>query len=254
MTRLQACGWSVVAAVLLGCAALAQDVSPGVAAAGVGYANPTNFEKSIRDFEAADRTNTPPSGAIVVAGSSSIRMWHGQMRGDLAPLTVIPRGFGGSTMNDLLYYAPRVIVAYKPRAVVVYEGDNDLARGIAPSNVVAKFTELVALLHRELPAARIYYMACKPSPRRVALWPKAVALNDSIRRLCEQDSLLSYIDVATPLLDAAGQPRAELFGKDRLHMVRAGYEVWAGIVKPALMAREAAFEAAAPPVPGTAAP
>ncbi len=48
---------------------------------------------------------------MVCVGSSSIRMWHGQIADDLAPLTVIPRGFGGSNMNDLLHYVDELAIA-----------------------------------------------------------------------------------------------------------------------------------------------
>ena len=95
------------------------------------YPDPTRFEDAIRAFEAEDVKNMPPAGAIVGAGSSSMRMWHGTIREDLAPLTIIPRGFGGSNMKDLLYYADRIVIKYKPRAVMIYEGDNDTRRGDA---------------------------------------------------------------------------------------------------------------------------
>ena len=43
-----------------------------------------------------------------------------------------------------------------------------------------------------------------------------------------------FIDIATPMLGADGQPRAELFLGDRLHMNRAGYALWREIVAPYL--------------------
>jgi lysophospholipase L1-like esterase len=47
---------------------------------------------------------------------------------------------------------------------------------------------------------------------------------------------VDYIDVFTPMLDANGQPRQELFVEDRLHMNRAGYELWRQKVAPYLTA------------------
>src|SRR4030042_2704257 len=76
---------------------------------GKDYASPVRFETAIQAFEAKDRKTPPPSGAIVCIGSSTIRMWHATIVKDLAPLTVIPRGFGGGQMNHALHYrAPRV--------------------------------------------------------------------------------------------------------------------------------------------------
>ncbi|MDP2380066.1 MAG: hypothetical protein Q8M35_06195, partial [Pseudohongiella sp.] len=64
--------------------------------------DPTRFEEAIQRFEQADRETAPPSNAIVLTGSSSIMYWNEDAPADLAPLTVIPRGFGGSVMHDLL--------------------------------------------------------------------------------------------------------------------------------------------------------
>ena len=77
--------------------------------------DPTRFEEAIESFEAEDKLSMPPTGAIVVTGSSSIRRWE-SMAEDLAPLTVIPRGFGGSAMADVLHFVDRLVIPYEPRA------------------------------------------------------------------------------------------------------------------------------------------
>ena len=45
---------------------------------------------------------------------------------------------------------------------------------------------------------------------------------------------VNFIDVFTPMLDAQGQPREELFLLDRLHMNAAGSEGWKQAVRPYL--------------------
>src|SRR5688500_3924563 len=89
------------------------------------------FEKDIRAYEAADRKDPPTPGGIVFYGSSSIRMWK-SLKEDFPGMNVINRGFGGSTAPDALRYVDRIVIPYKPSAVVVYEGDNDLAKGRTP--------------------------------------------------------------------------------------------------------------------------
>ena len=63
------------------------------------YPDPARFAAEVASFEQQDRIAPPPQGAIVLTGSSSIARWNSQAKVALAPLTVIPRGFGGSVMH-----------------------------------------------------------------------------------------------------------------------------------------------------------
>lgn len=206
------------------------------------YGDPTRLEKAITAFEGGDAKERPPEGAIVCTGSSSILHWHGTIKQDLAPLTVIPRGLSGSTMNDLLHYADRIVIAYKPRAVFVYEGSNDINAGIAPELVAAAFTSFVARVHAKLPQTRIYVLSINPSPRRWALWPKMQAANALIKAFCDHHPLLTYIDVSARMLDETGRPRPDLYQPDALHLVRKGYELWRDAVRPVLLEAEGKHE------------
>ena len=206
------------------------------------WPDPARLAGEIAAFARADSVAPPPAGAIVFAGSSSIRIWHPRLAADFAPLTVLGRGFGGSTMRDLATYLEPLVLAPRPRAVVLYEGDNDLLEGVSPAVIRAVFDSTVTRIHTRLPHARLYVLAVKPSPSRRAQWPAALALNASFRAACAVDTLLAYVDVATPMLDANGQPRPDLFGPDSLHMNGKGYDVWRDVLAPVLRAREGAFE------------
>lgn len=206
------------------------------------WPDPTRWEDQIAAFEAADKESMPPTGAIVATGSSSMRGWHGTIKRDLAPLTIIPRGFGGSNYNDLYHYLERVVVPYKPRAVLIYEGDNDVAGGLFNESVVKKFTETTQAIRQWLPETRIYVISIKPSPSREKFWGDAQWVNEAMKKACEADPMITYIDVATPMLGPNGKARPELFGTDMLHLNESGYALWTKIVKPILMENEAKHE------------
>ena len=57
------------------------------------------FEKDIAAYEAGDKTNPPPQGAIVFTGASGIRLWKTLAR-DFPGLSVVNRAFGGSQLSD----------------------------------------------------------------------------------------------------------------------------------------------------------
>ncbi|MCF7669288.1 MAG: hypothetical protein K9N48_05885 [Verrucomicrobia bacterium] len=206
------------------------------------YGDPRRFEKDIQAFKNADKTQNPPNGAIVCIGSSSMRGWHDNIKSDLSPLTIIPRGFGGSNMNDALYYADEIVIPYKPRAVVVYEGDNDIAQGIAPERIRDTFITFVDKIHAHYPGARVYFISIKPSPSRWELWQEMKQANKLIAEVCSNAELLTYIDVASEMLDSEGEPKADIFLEDELHMNRKGYLIWRTVLRPILLEKEISFE------------
>lgn len=206
------------------------------------YPDPTRFEKAIREFEAQDAGQFPPPDAILCTGSSTMRMWHADIRRDLAPLTVIPRGFGGSTMFDLLHYCDRIVTPYGPRAVVIYEGDNDVAKGVGPEEIRDTFRALVNKVHKTLPKTRIYMLAIKPSYSRREMWSTMKAANRLLAEECARDDRLHFIDITRPLLDAQENARRELFREDDLHLNRTGYERLRDTVRPVLMKYEMQYE------------
>ena len=139
-------------------------------AAAAEYPDPERFRGAIDAFLAVDAESMPPTNAIVATGSSSMRGWHGRIAADLAPLTIIPRGFGGSNMNEVRYFLGELVLRYKPRAVLLYEGDNDVAVGVEPDQILAQFDAIDAAIAESLPDTRIYILAIKPSIARWHLW------------------------------------------------------------------------------------
>lgn len=204
--------------------------------------DPTRFEDTILAFERQDRLSPPAQGAILLTGSSSIARWNNQAKAALAPLSVIPRGFGGSVMEDVLYYLDRVALAYKPRAILIYEGDNDTSYGIPEDKIVGQFEQIVAKVHAAMPETRVYVLSVKPSILRLDVWPAAQGVSARLKGIAESDALVHYIDVATPFLMADGNVMTDIFVEDNLHLNDKGNAIWGKTIKAALMEIEGQFE------------
>ncbi len=131
----------------------------------------------------------------------------------MKPLDVINRGFGGSQYSDLNQYANRIVIAYRPSAVVVYEGDNDLAAGSSktPESVAKEARVFTEIIHSALPQTWIYIISIKPSKSRLNEWPKMRAANRMIREFASTAERVRYIDVASAMLDTQGNLQADLF-------------------------------------------
>jgi lysophospholipase L1-like esterase len=176
-------------------------------------------------FERSDRAQAPSAGGVVFVGSSSISLWD-DLAAQFPKQHVVQRGLGGARMADLARYTDRLVLPYRPRVVVVYAGDNDLAMGDKPEAIVAACDALVRQVHRALPEARIKVMSIKPSPSRDALLPQVRQTNDLLEAYAKTHERVDFVNVFTTMLDGTGHARAELFRSDALHLNPAGYALW----------------------------
>ena len=196
------------------------------------------WEFSIRRFQRMDRQHRPKPGVIVFTGSSSIHFWD-TLGDDMKPLDVVNRGFGGSQIAQVNHYAGRIVLPYRPRAVVLYAGENDLSWpwSKSPETVSGDFQQFVQTIHSQLPETWIYYVSMKPSPSRFRNWPTIQTANKMIEQYCRTQDRVQFLDITSAMLDSQGHPRRELFRRDGLHMNAQGYDVWTSMIKPVLLNR-----------------
>ncbi len=187
------------------------------------------WEPAIRRFEEQDKKTPPPEGAVLFVGSSSIVGWD--LKKSFPDLTAINRGFGGSQIADSVRYAGRIVTPYKPRVIVFYAGDNDIASGKPPERVAADFQAFVAKVRAALPKTRIVYIGIKPSIARWKLIDKIREANRLVRQSAAKEEGVVFVDVEAVMLGPDGKPKAELFKKDGLHLNDEGYKLWAGLVR-----------------------
>jgi lysophospholipase L1-like esterase len=176
-------------------------------------------------------------GRVLFAGSSSIGLWP-TLEDDFRQLDSFRRSFGGSTYADVLYYAARIILPYRPRAIVLYAGDNDVAAGMTIAAIRADADALLDGIAAELPETRIYILSVKPSPSRMHLWIAMQAVNTALCELAATRPRCRYIDITPVMFDSDGTVRTELFTEDLLHMNADGYRAWTAIITPVLEADE----------------
>ena len=199
----------------------------------VSFAAPEKWVKEIAALTKDDTSNPRAPGGVVFVGSSSIRMWESLAK-DFPGIPVINRGFGGSELADSIFYADRVITPYRPRAIVLYAGENDIAGGKAPETVVQDFQTFREKIHQALPDTHIYYLSMKFSPSRAKFREAMRRTNELIAAECAKAKNCTFVDVNTPMLSTTGEPRPELFRDDLLHLRAEGYAIWTKILNPLL--------------------
>ena len=180
------------------------------------------FEREIRAYEKQDSLSMPVKGQVLFLGSSSFRLWKSfdaDMKGMPASIN---RGFGGSTLADALYYFDRMVVKYQPKWVIMYEGDNDLAKGKLPQQIAAEYDEFKARLKKQVPGAKLVFVAARPSLARVAIVDKQKELNALIKAKGDY-----FIDMHSPFYLADGSLMMDIFVADKLHLNEKGYAIFA---------------------------
>lgn len=190
------------------------------------------WEKTVLAFETQDAKKPPEPGSVLFIGSSSVRLWDTAKA--FPNVKSINRGFGGSQIIDSVHLADRLAIRYKPRLIVFYAGDNDIAAGKTAEQVAGDFKAFVKKVRAQLPETRIAFVSIKPSPSRWKKFEIQQKANELIGEFIKSGRGMTYVDVVKPMLGDDGQPRPELFQKDNLHMTEAGYKVWNEIVEPYL--------------------
>ncbi len=185
----------------------------------------------------------PAPGAVICVGSSHMQYWK-SVQADLAPLTVHNYGVGGSRMTQAAeLFVDNLVIPFKPRAVILYEGSNDINAGTKPEEVLANFRKLYGKLHAALPQTRLYVLGVVPSPgKRFEKIADLKQTNELLAKECATQPWMKFIDVTSPLLGADGKPRAELFIPGDIHMLPAGYVVWKSVIAPVVVPAEKPFE------------
>jgi hypothetical protein len=190
------------------------------------------WEKEVAAIEKRQADHPPEKGGIVFAGSSTVRLWD--LAKSFPDWKATNSGFGGSEIRDVTHFADRLVFKHEPRAIVFYAGDNDINSGRTPEQVLTDFRAFAEAARQKVPKAHIYFIAIKPSPARWTKFEAQAKANRLVKEFCAKDDRLAYIDVVAPLLGKDGQPREELYVKDRLHLSAAGYEVLSEAVRKAV--------------------
>jgi len=188
--------------------------------------DPLRFEAEIAHLDSLIYDFEPNKDIYVFTGSSSIRKWD-SLSVYFPEYQIINNGFGGSQMSDLLYYVDILILKYAPDKVFIYEGDNDLAEEKEINEIMTTTRKLVEKLKKELSGIEIVFISAKPSLARWEYKNEYLVLNKALMDYCHNKSYLTYADVWDVMLDKNGEPIADLFVEDGLHLNEKGYDLWA---------------------------
>lgn len=200
-------------------------------------ATPHPFQDEINAFAKADSVHTPEKNSILFVGSSSFRMWA-DINKYFPGYPIINRGFGGSVLTDVIYYAKETILKYHPKQIYIYCGENDIAssEAVTPEIVLTRFKDLLKMIRINLNGSvPVVFVSLKPSVARWNMQERIVKTNNLIREYIATQKNITFLDIHTAMLDINGQVYKDIFIADNLHMNAKGYQIWQKIIAPTLV-------------------
>ncbi|MGF7231890.1 GDSL-type esterase/lipase family protein [Arachidicoccus sp.] len=195
-----------------------------------------SFAREIANYKHQDSLHFPPKNAILFVGSSSFRKWT-DVQDYFPDFTVINRGFGGSQLQNVIFYANKIIYPYHPKQILIYCGDNDFAydKTVSAETVFNRFKTLFFQIRKHLPKANIGFLAIKYSPSRERLWSKMKRTNQLAQNFLANQRNAEFIDITKGMFDKNGKVITSIYQNDMLHLNPAGYKIWQSDILPYLL-------------------
>ena len=222
-----------------------------------------NIEKNLKSLEesvVAYEQEPIEKGKILFYGHSLFTRWgspkYGYRRLDEdirmkdGSLAVVNHGFGTSTSEELLYYYPRLVRPWEPRALVIATLAND---GMYGYDMMQSMQNLVKILHwarTDFPGIKLFVVEDHPRPSLITSVPQK--WNGALHKSNEYRQLLqayAQLHPDTKIIELWNQPelfetpedvgdytkvRKDIFVEDKVHPNQAGYDILGPIFRKAL--------------------
>ena len=196
------------------------------------FAQKIPFYNDIQAFKKEDSLKAPIKNSVLFIGSSSFTKWT-HLQQDFPSIPILNRAFGGSTLLDVIRFQNEVIFKYQARKIVIYCGENDLAssENITATEVFNRFKTLYTNIKKQYPKVPIVYVSIKPSLSRWKMKERQIETNTLIEAFINKKRNIVFVNVWDKMLDENGNPKADIFSPDRLHMNEKGYQIWIDALK-----------------------
>ena len=203
----------------------------------------TRLEKEIVAFE----QQPIEKGKILFYGSSGFTRWNTQyknhaMEDDLrmkdGSQAVVNHGCGSSTAEELLYYYPRAIKPWEPRALVVSIVHNDRGFWYSPNEILTNLSKLLEYARTDFPGIKLYLCDCRPTLKFNTSWhldfqkefhqllKEYCARHEDTTYVCHADCIGFWEDPNDAGIYDENKLRKDIFVADDVHFNQAGYDIY----------------------------
>ena len=156
---------------------------------------------------------------------------------------IINHGFGSSSADDLLYYYDRMVRPYKPRALVLATGANDVIFGYSAKDIMETLARVIQWAQADFPGIRIYCFNAIPTLKnkgeRNAFTRIYKEYNEYLEDFCARSENCIYVPLEKQAFyfdDAENigdydKIREDIFYTDRVHLNPKGYGLFMDFIR-----------------------
>ncbi len=208
------------------------------------------FENVVLEYE----KQPIEKGKILFYGSSGFTRWSAiygnrpleeDIRMKDGSPAAVNHGFGGSTVEEGLYYYNRMVKPWEPRAIVVRFFPNDVKFGYAPIELVNMIAQLCNWARADFPGVKLYLCDAMPHLRYVnnKIWHGlAKRFNKILKEYCDANEDCVYVGQSTwpgfytDPADAGdySKIRQDIWVADEAHFTQEGYDIYRDLFLDAL--------------------
>lgn len=166
-------------------------------------------------------------------------------------LACVNHGFGTATSEELLYYYPRMVRPWEPRALVIMSFGNDGMYGMSVDQTLSNVFKICMWARADFPGIKIFLTEPHPKPKLAdnklpPQWHTDMHRNryycseiDSYARNHEDTEVIRLWNRPEFFVsrDAVGdfqKVREDIFSDDKVHLNQAGYNIFGPIIREAL--------------------
>lgn len=169
--------------------------------------------------------------ALWFIGSSTINYWISLDR-DMSPWIAHNRGIAGAMFPQIIRHFEADEKVPPPEAIMLYAGENDIAKGSDAGREIANLRAFLAVKDRKFPHVPLYFISAKPSPTRWANFAEQSRYNVAARALIGGRKDAAFLNIV-PVLLVNGRP-GNLYVADGVHLNPQGYGRVAKVIRAAL--------------------
>lgn len=206
------------------------------------------YEKDVKRYEDMGIV----AGLIMFYGDSGFTRWserygNRELEEDIrmkdGSRAAVNHGLGGSTSEELLYFYPRMVRAWQPRALVFRSYGNDSDLSYTPEEIMFLQSRIFEYARHDMPGIKIFAIDAHPTVKGVN--PTGVEFhhrkeyNERLRDYCAKHDDCTFVcHTESPLffndpsdMGDYSKIRTDIYIEDQVHHNQEGYDLYGQFVR-----------------------